>query len=253
MREPLIRVPAVIVWMIGIFVAVHVLAVLMFPDQLERILLTFAFFPARYDAVNPAYWPGGEGAYVWTFVTYAVLHADFMHLSVNALWLLAFGSAVAWRFGALRMLLLSLVCAVAGSVAHLVTNLHDISPMIGASAVVSGLMAAAVRFVFEMGGPLNVFRSDDQGAFRVQAVSLRELLSSPRILGFMGIWFGINLLLGLSALVAGGQSVAWQAHIGGFCAGLLLFGLFDPVKPPVKPKRPHLRVISRTPPDDPGS
>ena len=46
------------------------------------------------------------------------------------------------------------------------------------------------------------------------------------------MWFGINLLFGLgsvSILTGDDQSVAWEAHIGGFLAGLLLFSLFDPV------------------------
>ncbi len=44
--------------------------------------------------------PGGFGAQIWTFFTYALIHADLMHLGFNALWLLAFGSPVARRFGA---------------------------------------------------------------------------------------------------------------------------------------------------------
>ena len=49
------------------------------------------------------------------------------------------------------------------------------------------------------------------------------------------MWFGLNLLFGLGSvsLVTGdNQSVAWEAHVGGFLAGLLLFSLFDPVQPP---------------------
>ena len=51
------------------------------------------------------------------------------------------------------------------------------------------------------------------------------------MLAFLAVWFGLNLLFGLGSLsITGGeQAVAWQAHIGGFVAGLLLFGLFDPV------------------------
>jgi len=56
------------------------------------------------------------------------------------------------------------------------------------------------------------------------------------------VWFGLNLLFGLGSvsLVTGdNQSVAWEAHLGGFLAGLLLFSLFDPARPPpiVKDKR----------------
>jgi len=45
------------------------------------------------------------------------------------------------------------------------------------------------------------------------------------------VWFGVNIIFGLGSISIGtdGASVAWQAHIGGFLAGLMLFSLFDPV------------------------
>ena len=47
------------------------------------------------------------------------------------------------------------------------------------------------------------------------------------------LWFGLNLLFGIGsfAIVGVDQSIAWEAHVGGFFAGLLLFSLFDPVAP----------------------
>ena len=57
------------------------------------------------------------------------------------------------------------------------------------------------------------------------------MLRDPRILAFLAVWFGLNVLLGLGTLtIAEGEApIAWQAHIGGFLAGLLLFAAFDPV------------------------
>jgi membrane associated rhomboid family serine protease len=45
------------------------------------------------------------------------------------------------------------------------------------------------------------------------------------------VWFGVNIIFGLGSISVGaeGATVAWQAHIGGFIAGLMLFSLFDPV------------------------
>lgn len=103
--------------------------------------------------------------------------------------------------------------------------------MIGASAAVSGFMAGAIRFAFQRGGPLAMFRSEDPAAYLVPAAPLSAALRDPRILIFLLAWFGLNLLFGVGSVgVPGGeQSIAWQAHIGGFVAGLLLFRLFDPV------------------------
>ena len=53
------------------------------------------------------------------------------------------------------------------------------------------------------------------------------------MLTFVIIWFVVNIVFGIGALSMGGetQAIAWQAHIGGFLAGLLLFSYFDPVPP----------------------
>jgi membrane associated rhomboid family serine protease len=59
-------------------------------------------------------------------------------------------------------------------------------------------------------------------------------LRDTRVLAFLGVWFGLNLFFGLFAGGGGFASgpIAWEAHIGGFIAGLLLFPYFDPVERP---------------------
>ena len=121
--------------------------------------------------------------------------------------------------------------AVAGAFAHLLTHQHEVAPMIGASAAVSGMMAAAIRFAFQYGSFLSFGRGDTEAAARVPALSLMRSLRNSRVLGFLAVWFGLNILTGLGAVAIGAsaQSIAWQSHIGGFIAGLVLFSLFDPV------------------------
>jgi membrane associated rhomboid family serine protease len=123
------------------------------------------------------------------------------------------------------------VTAAAGALAHLVTHEHAVAPMIGASASVSGTMAAAIRFAFVQCSFLSFSRGDADAAAKVPALSLLRALRNPRVLGFLGVWFGVNIIFGVGSLAIGaeGASVAWQAHIGGFFAGLVLFSLFDPV------------------------
>jgi membrane associated rhomboid family serine protease len=234
-RERIFNVPAVIAALIAALGLVHfLLSMVLNERQTNHALLLFAFIPARYDPSLPVgeTWPGGFGADIWTFVTYAMLHGDLSHLFFNSIWLLAFGAPVARRFGPWRFLLFFAAAAVGGAVVHLATHFGEVLPMIGASAAISGAMAAAIRFAFQRGGPLTLWRSDGDG-YRVPAAPLRQSLSDPRVLAFLLVWFGVNALFGLSPFALPGMehAIAWQAHVGGFAVGLFAFSLFDPVPP----------------------
>ncbi len=234
-RERMLNVPVVVVALLAALGLIHAFLVLaLTAEQTTETLLLFAFIPARYDpSVLPdVVWPGGFAADVWTFVTYALLHGDISHLVFNGIWLLAFGSPVAQRFGTARFLCFMAATAAAGAAMHLATHFGEILPMIGASAAVSGAMAAAMRFAFQRGGPLGFWR-DREEAYRVPAAPLAQSLRDPRVLAFLLVWFGVNILFGFVSLGGSGftQAVAWQAHIGGFLAGLLGFAFFDPVPP----------------------
>ncbi len=108
-------------------------------------------------------------------------------------------------------------------------------PLVGASAGISALMAAAARFVFQppvsgYGGP----------AWQVPphrpAETIPELLRNRTAVSFLAIWLLTNLLFGLVSvpLVGENAAIAWDAHLGGFIAGFLLFPLLDP-----REARPH--------------
>ncbi len=235
-REPVFNLPTVIVVLSAILIAVHVLRQFLSQETDLKVLLWSAFLPARYGNVPVlnGLLPGGLAADVWTFVTYAFLHGDAIHLAVNLIWFLAFGSAVAWRFGVVRFLAFCAVTAAAGAAAHLLFHYGDVAPLVGASASISGAMAAAVRFAFEAGGPLGAWRNSGPEAFRVPASPLMASLRNPQVLVFLGVWFLLNLLFGATSALTGYAegTIAWQAHVGGFLAGLLLFPLFDPVRRP---------------------
>jgi membrane associated rhomboid family serine protease len=231
-REPIFNVPRVVVAILALLVLIHaVREYVLSEDQDLQLLLTFAFIPARYDgAALLQGWPGGIGADIWTLVTYSLLHASWLHLGVNAIWFLPFGSALARRFGSSRFLGFLAVTAAAGAALHLATHAGEQYPMIGASAAISGTMAGAMRFAFQRGGPLTILHGDEK-AYRVPALPLLGILSDARVLLFLIVWFGINFLFGVGSFPAltGGETVAWQAHVGGFLAGLVLFSWFDPV------------------------
>ena len=230
-HEPILTLPGALTAYIVLIAVIH-LRVLLSPELENWTIDVFGFIPKRYDStLLDITFPGGTGAKVWTFVTYSLLHANLSHIGFNVLWLLPFGSALARRFGALRFYVFMAVTAAAGALAHLLTHEHAIAPMIGASASVSGTMAAAIRFAFVQGSFLSFSRGDADVAAKVPALSLSRALRDRRVLGFLAVWFGINIIFGIGSIAVGaeGASVAWQAHIGGFLAGLLLFSLFDPI------------------------
>ena len=85
-REPLFNIPPVVVVVLAVLALVHVVRTFLLSEQQDiEFLLNFAFIPARYDNsfVLAARCRGG-GADIWTFVTYALIHANWTHLGVNA-------------------------------------------------------------------------------------------------------------------------------------------------------------------------
>jgi membrane associated rhomboid family serine protease len=228
-RARAINLPPAVIWLAAALVGVHLLRQLLDQDRDEWVLLAFSFIPQRYGELGDAL-PGGAAARLWSPVTYSFLHADIVHLLVNLVWMASFGGALARRFGTTRFLLLALISAVAGAGAHYVMHAADPGIVIGASGAVSGMMAATARFAFSPGGPLGGGAAAD--AYRTPAEPILVALRNRRALAFILIWFGVNLIFGLTGGLGTNLSgaIAWEAHIGGFLAGLLCFPLLDPVR-----------------------
>jgi len=228
-RQRVFNLPPVLVATIALLFAMHIVRdYVLGPDAAVEFLLALAFIPIR--VIDPdVVLPGGAGARIWTFVSYALLHADWVHLIFNTLWLAAFGSAVAWRFGTARFIGYSAVGAAAGAALHLALHSTGVVPLVGASAAISAHMAGAARFAFLGPGPLIGFQGAGPAAYRRPAPPLSVALRDRRVLTFLAVWFGTNLLFGLFGGGLTSGAIAWEAHIGGFVAGLLFFPVFDPV------------------------
>jgi membrane associated rhomboid family serine protease len=256
-REPPFNAPLVVIGLVLVLLAIHAGVSFLSDAAEDAVVRSFAFIPGRLTvALDPSALDGllnqanidpnalrqaallrhfhvlGDGSKFWTLLTYAFLHGNWTHVGLNVIWILAFGPPIARRIGALRFLALFAATAIAGALLHWAFNPLDFTPLIGASAGDSGLMAAATRFVFEPGAPLGgagYSRSIGVARFNAPAPRLTKLLRERRVLIFLAIWFAANFIFGAGAQTIGLSEgpVAWIAHIGGFAAGLLAFPLFD--------------------------
>jgi membrane associated rhomboid family serine protease len=218
-RQPFLRVPAAIVWLIAVLIGAHALRIALFaPDstQTNYIINTYGFVPAWYSHAYLAQ----RGAIprdiihqVLPFFTYMFLHGSWAHVLINSAVLLVFGPIVAKRFGTLIFYGFFLTCGVIGISAHLGVYWGSTEPVIGASAGIAGLIAAAFRMI----------------AFGPSSAPRLAPILSGRIILWTAIWCLINVVAGMTGLGAGGgpNVVAWVAHLGGYFAGLLLAGPFD--------------------------
>ena len=227
--QPLLNAPRVVTALMSALVLVHVLRWFLPPQIDDLVVLLLGVVPARYlpGPEGELALPGGLHAAVLTLVTYTFLHGSLMHLAVNSIWLLALGSGVARRLEAGWFLAFYLACGIIGGLAYVASHPGSVVPAVGASGAVSGLMGAALRFIVP-------------AADRTRRGGRLVSLLDRRVLVVAALWFALNFLVGQGAFDAltGGQPVAWEAHIGGFVAGLLLFGLFDRLsgRPPQGPE-----------------
>lgn len=147
------------------------------------------------------------------------LHASFLHVAGNMLFLWIFGDNIEDYLGHFRYLVFYLVSGVAAGVTHILLNANSLAPTVGASGAIAGVM----------------------GAYFVLYPRSHVLTWFPPIFFFhvpawliLGYWFLLNFLSGTTtALAEATQSTgtAFWAHVGGFVAGVVMIKMFR--------ERPH--------------
>lgn len=193
--EPMINMPPVTKYMIGLFLGIHIiLAVIVSPETMDMVINRFGFIPDRFQSgqidlftlVSP--------------ITHMFLHGGWMHVAMNTLMLAAFGSGIERWIGSKRMIVLFLLSGLFGAATHYVLNTGSPFPMIGASGGLSGLFA---------------------GALIMLSRGQREMGGRFGILPFALIWIGLSIGFGMLG-GPDGSIIAWAAHVGGFLGGFIV-------------------------------
>jgi membrane associated rhomboid family serine protease len=205
-REPAIRAPWPVVLLIALLIGAHAARLWLGVDP-ETLALTA-------PDVAAGRWAG--------LLTSLFAHVNWAHVLMNSLAVLAFGAPVARFFGtnargALVFALFFLVCgliagggqvAIIGALAKIGLATNDYA-LVGASGAASGLIGAAMRLLEGRGRPGPLF--------------------GRMVLLTTGAWILVNVVTGVTGLVPGlpaGAPIAWEAHLMGYFAGLVLVPLF---------------------------
>ena len=184
-----------------------ILNVLFFIAELsggDAFVEKWAFVPSRFLA-NP-------GADFLTLFTSMFMHAGWVHLGGNMLYLWIFGDNVEDRFGHLKYLIFYLLCGLAATFAQLAFNRGSDIPNLGASGAIAGVLGSYILLF--PGKQIKVL--------------LGSSVASVSALIVIGGWIVLQFFSGVASIssTADTGGVAFMAHIGGFAAGLLLTFLF---------------------------
>ncbi len=228
-----INVPTIVLVVLAVPAAVHVALWALGQEWQTWSIYALSFIPSRFGGEEVAY---PEGAQYWSFLTYGLLHADAFHLGSNLLWLLIFSTPIARRWSAWRYLLLLTLGTIAGAAAMLFTYWGKFTVVVGASAAVSATLSAAIPIFF---GPDYRMRGNEMlDHTKLRVLSFSALIRHRNALAFTALFLVMTLFTGASQVLSqtafiGENTIAWEAHLAGFMAGIGLFYLLDPGSLPV--------------------
>lgn len=166
----------------------------------DTFIEKWAFVPSRFLA-NPL----GE---CLTLFTSMFMHAGWVHLGGNMLYLWIFGDNVEDRFGHIKFTVFYLLCGLAATFSQLAFGPGSNIPNLGASGAIAGVLGAYI-LLFPQG--------------KVRVLQGQQVIQVPALI-VIGLWIVLQLFSGIGSIASTAQAggVAYMAHIGGFVAG---FGL----------------------------
>jgi membrane associated rhomboid family serine protease len=166
----------------------------------EPFIKQWAFVPGRFMA-NPA----GDAV---TLFTSMFMHAGWLHLGGNMLYLWIFGDNVEDRFGHGAFAAFYVLCGLGATFAQLFFSAGSNVPNLGASGAIAGVLGAYL-LLFPNG--------------RVRVMQGQQVVQMPAV-AVLGFWIVLQVFSGLGSVTQAGDTggVAYMAHVGGFVAGCIL-------------------------------
>lgn len=190
---------------------------LMLPTQaaLNNFIEQYATVPADIS----------HGQNLLTLLTSQFMHASFLHIGGNMLYLWIFGDNVEGRLGHLGYLIFYLLSGVIAGLAQVVVNPNSTVPSLGASGAVAGVLGAYL--VMFPHARVNTF-------IFLGIFFFLTRLSAMLVIGFWAVlqfFSGFTEITNRTAQTSGEGGVAYFAHIGGFVAGLIVGVIFSRARP----------------------
>lgn len=187
--------------------ALIVMNVLFFVIELgggDAFIMKWAFVPSRFLANPVADFP--------TLFTSMFMHAGWVHLGGNMLYLWIFGDNVEDRFGHVKFTIFYLLCGLGATFAQLMFSLDSNIPNLGASGAIAGVLGAYI-LMFPKG--------------RIRVLQGQQIVQAPALM-VIGFWIVLQLFSSIGSIAATTDTggVAYMAHVGGFVSGFVLTFLF---------------------------
>lgn len=190
----------------------------------NKFIADFGLVPCEYTSQCVPY-PGTPSPTGVTFFTSMFMHAGWLHILGNMIFLWVFGDNIENSMGHLRYVVFYLLCGAGANALEIATSVSSGVPGLGASGAIAGVLA----------GYLLLYpRSRIGTLFLLGFIPIPTRLPAWVLIGF---WFLLQLFNGVAALSSraaqGAGGVAYWAHVGGFATGALLIYLFR------RPERVH--------------
>ncbi len=216
-HNPTRRIPAVNLLLIGINLAVFGYQYFYLPQGPAYLIETLGFIPVEAIRLvdEPPLCPLPP---VLTLFTSMFIHAGWLHLLGNMLYLWIFGDNVEDRLGPVRYLVFYFGCGMLAALVHAFLFAESRVPCVGASGAIAGVLGAYLLF----------YPKARVSTLFVIFFFIRIVRMPAMVL--LGFWIVIQVVSGMTELSDRAGGVAWFSHIGGFAAGLLLALLLRPAK-----------------------